>query len=156
MKTAMALLRPLLARGEVKSRGRVVLGTVKGDVHDIGKNLVAALLEGAGFEIIDLGVGGPPEKFVAVIRERQPQIVGFSALLTTTMYGMKTTIDALVQAGLRQQVKVLVGGAPVTRQFAEEVGADGTSNSATGAVVLAKLALGLEATATPGVHLCTR
>jgi 5-methyltetrahydrofolate--homocysteine methyltransferase len=155
MKTAMALIRPLLATGEVSSLGRIVLGTVKGDVHDIGKNLVAALLEGAGFEVIDLGVGVAPEKFVAVVCEKNAQLVGLSALLTTTMYSMKTTIEAIEQAGLRSRVKVLVGGAPVTRDFADEIGADGTSNSAAGAVILAKLALGLPAQLTSGVHLCT-
>jgi 5-methyltetrahydrofolate--homocysteine methyltransferase len=156
MKTAMALLRPLLASANVPSRGRIVIGTVKGDVHDIGKNLVAALLEGAGFEVIDLGVGVSPEKFISAIVEKKPAIVGLSALLTTTMLSMKTTIEAMKQAGVRDKVKVLIGGAPVTREYAEQIGADGTSNSGTGAVSLAKLAMGLQAPRVAGVHLCIR
>ena len=155
MKTAMALLRPMLAKADFKSRGRIVIGTVQGDVHDIGKNLVAALLEGAGFEVIDLGVGVTPEKFIAAVLERDAQLVGLSALLTSTMLSMKATVDALRHAGVRQRVKVLVGGAPVTREFAEDIGADGTSNSGTGAVTLARLAMGLPAAKVPGVHLCT-
>ena len=156
MKTAMALLRPLLAAGETKSLGRVVIGTVAGDMHDIGKHLVAAMLEGSGFEVIDLGNGVSAEKFVAAVSEHQAQIVGMSALLTTTMYAMQTTIEELQKAGVRDRVKVLIGGAPVTQQFAQEIGADGFSNSAGGAVVVAKLALNLPATRTPGVFLCTR
>lgn len=154
MKTSMALIRPLLANCEIKSLGRVVIGTVKGDMHDIGKNLVCAMLEGSGFEVFDLGVNVPPEKFIATIREKQPHIVGISALLTTTMYSMKTTIEALKAAGVRHQVKVLIGGAPVTRQFADEIGADGTSNNAVGSVVLAKLAMGLPVQRNVGTHLC--
>lgn len=156
MKTAMALLRPLLAAGEAKTLGRVIIGTVNGDMHDIGKHLVAAMLEGSGFEVIDLGNSVTPEKFVAAVTEHQAQIVGMSALLTTTMYAMKTTIEALQQAGVRDRVKVLIGGAPVTQQFAQEIGADGFSNSAGGAVVAAKLVLNLPAIRTPGVFLCTR
>lgn len=156
MKTAMALLRPLLVSSGTKSLGRVLLGTVAGDVHEIGKHLVAAMLEGGGFEIIDLGTGVTPDRYVAAAREHKPQIIGMSALLTTTMPAMKTTITALATAGLRDQIKVLVGGAPVTAQFAEEIGADGFSNNAPGAVVAAKLLLGLTATPTPGVYLCTR
>lgn len=156
MKTAMALLRPLLVSSGTKSLGRVLLGTVAGDVHEIGKHLVAAMLEGGGFEIIDLGTGVTPDRYVAAAREHKPHIIGMSALLTTTMPAMKTTITALATAGLRDQIKVLVGGAPVTAQFAEEIGADGFSNNAPGAVVAAKLLLGLTATHTPGVYLCTR
>ncbi len=156
MKTAMALLRPLLVAGEAKTLGRVVIGTVAGDVHDIGKHLVAAMLEGGGFEVIDLGNSVAPERFVAAAREHQAHIVGMSALLTTTMYAMKTTIESLQQAGVRNRVKVLIGGAPVTQQFAQEIGADGFSNSASGAVVAAKLVLGLPAKRTPGVFLCIR
>ncbi|HPC61649.1 MAG TPA: corrinoid protein [Verrucomicrobiota bacterium] len=138
MKSALDLIRPLLvARGD-KPVGRVAIGTVKGDLHDIGKNLVASLLEGGGFEVIDLGVNVPPEKFIETVREKQANIVAMSALLTTTMPAMKTTIDALKQAGVRNQVKVLVGGAPITEKYAEEIGADGYSENAVGAVALAK------------------
>lgn len=138
MKAALELLRPLLAAKGTEPVGRVALGTVKGDLHDIGKNLVGAMLEGGGYEVIDLGVNVTPEQFVAAVRERNVHIVAMSALLTTTMPAMKTTIDALKDAGLRERIKVLVGGAPITRQFAEEIGADGYSESAAGAVALAQ------------------
>ncbi len=138
MKASLDLIRPLLtARGD-KPIGRVAIGTVKGDLHDIGKNLVASLLEGGGFEVIDLGVNVPPEKFIATVKEKNANIVAMSALLTTTMPAMKTTIDALKQAGVRGQVKVLIGGAPITQKYAEEIGADGYSENAVGAVALAK------------------
>lgn len=137
MKAALELLRPLLAAGGIQPVGRVAIGTVKGDLHDIGKNLVAAMLEGGGFEVVDLGVNVDPSRFVAAVREQGVQIVAMSALLTTTMPSMKTTVEALKQAGVRQQVKVLVGGAPVTSKFAEEIGADGYTESAAGAVALA-------------------
>jgi 5-methyltetrahydrofolate--homocysteine methyltransferase len=141
MKAALELIRPLLtARGD-KPVGRVAIGTVKGDLHDIGKNLVASLLEGGGFEVIDLGVNVAPEKFIATVNEKQANIIAMSALLTTTMPGMKTTIDALKQAGVRSKVKVLIGGAPITQRYAEEIGADGYSESAVGAVALAKKAV---------------
>lgn len=153
MKTAMSLLRPLLATGGVKPIGCVVLGTVAGDVHEIGKNLVAAMLEGAGFAVHDLGTGVPPERFVNAVCELKPQVLGMSALLTTTMPAMKTTLEALAQAGLRNDIKVLVGGAPVSAGFAHEIGADGFSNSAAGAVAAAKLVLGLPATSGPGIHV---
>jgi corrinoid protein of di/trimethylamine methyltransferase len=136
MKSALELIRPLLVAGGVQPVGRVVLGTVKGDLHDIGKNLVGAMLEGGGFEVIDLGVNVEPEKFIAAVREKRAQIIAMSALLTTTMPAMKTTIDALKQAGMRAQVKVIIGGAPITQKFAEEIGADGYSESAAGAVGL--------------------
>ena len=141
MKTALAPLRPLLAAGSMQSAGRVVIGTVKGDLHDIGKNLVAAMLEGGGFEVIDLGVGVAPEQFVAAVKERNPKILALSALLTTTMPSMKDTIDALKKAGIREQVKVLVGGAPVTRRYADEIGADGYGEGASAAISLAKQVL---------------
>ena len=141
MKTALAPLRPLLAAGSMQSAGRVVIGTVKGDLHDIGKNLVAAMLEGGGFEVIDLGVGVAPEQFVAAVKERNPKILALSALLTTTMPSMKDTIDALKKAGIREQVKVLVGGAPVTRRYADEIGADGYGEGASAAIGLAKQVL---------------
>ena len=141
MKGALALIRPLLsARGD-KPVGRVAIGTVKGDLHDIGKNLVASLLEGGGFEVIDLGVNVTPEKFIETVNTKQANIVAMSALLTVTMPSMKTTIDALAAAGVRDKVKVLVGGAPVTPQYAKEIGADGYSENAVGAVALAKKAV---------------
>jgi 5-methyltetrahydrofolate--homocysteine methyltransferase len=141
MKSALELIRPLLVASGVQPAGRVVIGTVKGDLHDIGKNLVAALLEGGGFEVIDLGVNVTPEQFVAAVREKNAQIVALSALLTTTMPAMKSTVEALTQAGVRQQVKVLVGGAPITQRFAEEIGADGYSDNAAAAVNLARQAV---------------
>lgn len=141
MKAALELIRPLLtARGD-KPVGRVAIGTVKGDLHDIGKNLVASLLEGGGFEVIDLGVNVTPEQFIESVNKKQANIVAMSALLTTTMPSMKTTIDALKQAGVRDKVKVLIGGAPITQKYAEEIGADGYSENAVGAVALAKKAV---------------
>jgi len=142
MKAALELIRPLLiARGD-KPVGRVAIGTVKGDLHDIGKNLVASLLEGGGFEVIDLGVNVSPEKFIETVNTKQANIVAMSALLTTTMPSMKTTIDALKEAGVRSKVKVLIGGAPITQKYADEIGADGYSENAVGAVALAKKAVG--------------
>ena len=138
MKAALELLRPLLAAGGAEPMGRVALGTVKGDLHDICKNLVGAMLEGGGYEVIDLGVNVTPEQFVAAVKEKNANIVAMSALLTTTMPAMRTTIEALQQAGVRQQVKVLVGGAPISQKYAEEIGADGYSESAAGAVAAAK------------------
>jgi 5-methyltetrahydrofolate--homocysteine methyltransferase len=131
----------LLAAG-AKPTARVALGTVKGDLHDIGKNLVMAMLEGGGYEVIDLGVNVTPEQFVAAVKGKGANIVAMSALLTTTMPAMKTTVDALQQAGVRQQVKVLVGGAPITQKYADEIGADGYSESAAGAVNAAERAMG--------------
>ena len=138
MKAAMELLRPLLAEQGAKPTGRVVIGTVKGDLHDIGKNLVASMLEGGGFGVIDLGANVDPEAFVAAVRDHEAEIVCLSALLTVTMPSMKMTIDALKNAGLRDKVKILVGGAPVTQHFANEIGADGFGESATAAVSLAR------------------
>ena len=138
MKGAMGLLKPLLAAAGQKMAVRVVIGTVKGDLHDIGKNIVASMLEGGGFEVIDLGTDVSPEKFVAAVEERKPHVVCMSALLTVTMPAMKTTIDALKTAGLRTQVKVLIGGAPVTTQYAKEIGADGYSENASAAVSMVK------------------
>jgi corrinoid protein of di/trimethylamine methyltransferase len=138
MKGSLALLRPLLiARGD-KPVATVVIGTVKGDLHDIGKNLVSAMLEGGGFEIIDLGSDVSPEKFVEAVRTSGANMIALSALLTVTMPSMKTTIEALKSAGLREQVKVMVGGAPVTNQYAQEIGADGYGESASSAVHLAR------------------
>jgi len=142
MKAALELIRPLLTASGVQPVARVALGTVKGDLHDIGKNLVAAMLEGGGYEVIDLGVNVTPEQFVAAVKEKGANIIAMSALLTTTMPAMKTTVDALQQAGVRQQVKVLIGGAPVTQKYADEIGADGFSESAAGAVAVAKKAVG--------------
>jgi corrinoid protein of di/trimethylamine methyltransferase len=153
MKTAMALLRPLLVAGGTRSLGRVVIGTVAGDVHDIGKHLVAAMLEGAGFEVFDLGTSISAERFISAAREHNAQIVGLSALLTTTMSSIQTTIEAMQAAGVRSQFRILVGGAPVTQKFAQEIGADGFSNGASGAVVAAKLVLGLPATRVPGIYV---
>ena len=141
MKAALELIRPLLVASGAKPMARVALGTVKGDLHDIGKNLVAAMLEGGGYEVIDLGVNVSPEQFIAAIKEKGANIVAMSALLTTTMPSMKTTVEALKQAGVRDQVKILVGGAPITQKYADEIGADGYSESAAGAVAAAKKVL---------------
>ncbi len=141
MKGAMELLKPMLAAAGQKMAVRVVIGTVKGDLHDIGKNIVASMLEGSGFEVIDLGTDVSPEKFVTAVGERNPHVVCMSALLTVTMPAMKTTIDALKTAGLRTQVKVLIGGAPVTTQYAKEIGADGYSENASAAVGMVKTLL---------------
>ncbi|MFO7252059.1 MAG: corrinoid protein [Actinomycetes bacterium] len=138
MAGAMEVLRPLLTRTGASSIGTFVMGTVKGDVHDIGKNLVNIMLEGAGFTVIDLGVQVPPERFVEAVREHRPDIVGFSAFLTTTMPMFKANINALVKAGLRDQVIVMVGGAPVTQEYADAVGADGYAADASSAVRRAK------------------
>jgi 5-methyltetrahydrofolate--homocysteine methyltransferase len=143
MKSALELIRPLLVASGAQPKGRVVIGTVKGDLHDIGKNLVAAMLEGGGFEVIDLGVNVPPEKFIESVKSKNANIVAMSALLTTTMPSMKSTIDAFKQAGIREQVKFLIGGAPITQKFADEIGADGYSESAVGAVSLAKQVTGI-------------
>lgn len=137
MKAGLELLQPLLELSDVKPLARIVLGTVQGDIHDIGKNLVAMMLKGAGFEVIDLGVNVPPARFVSAVADGAA-VVGLSALLTTTMPNMKVTIDALTAAGLRDQVKVIVGGAPVTEEFAQEVGADGYGANANQAVTVAK------------------
>jgi 5-methyltetrahydrofolate--homocysteine methyltransferase len=126
----------------VQSAGKVVIGTVKGDLHDIGKNLVTMMLEGAAFEIVDLGVDVAPEKFVEAVKAHQPRVVGLSALLTTTMPSMRTTIEALKAAGVRDQVKVIVGGAPVTEAFAHDIGADGFAPDASRAVKLTKSLVG--------------
>jgi 5-methyltetrahydrofolate--homocysteine methyltransferase len=132
------IIRPLLAASGAQPAGHVILGTVQGDLHDIGKNLVAAMLEGGGFEVTDLGVDVAPEKFVDVVRKKPVQIVGLSALLTTTMPAMKKTIEAFREAGIREQVKIMVGGAPITRAYAESIGADGYSENAAASVDLAR------------------
>jgi 5-methyltetrahydrofolate--homocysteine methyltransferase len=138
MQGALDILRPLLAETGAKPIGTYVMGTVKGDVHDIGKNLVDIMLEGAGFNVIDLGVQVAPEKFVAAIEEHSPDIVGFSAFLTTTMPMFKANINAIEKAGLRDKVIIMVGGAPVTQEYADAVGADGYAADASTAVRLAK------------------
>ena len=138
MQGALDILRPLLAETGAKPIGTVVIGTVKGDVHDIGKNLVNIMLEGAGFTVYDLGVNVAPEKFVEQVQEHEPDIVGFSAFLTTTMPMFKANINALQKAGLRDRVIVMVGGAPVTKEYADAVGADGYAADASTAVRLAK------------------
>lgn len=138
MQAGMVLLKPHLVSSDVKSAGKVAIGTIKGDLHDIGKNLVALMLEGAGFEIIDLGVDVAPEKFVDAIATGGADIVAFSALLTTTMPNMKNTIEAIQASGLRDKVKVIIGGAPVTQAYADQIGADGFSSDASRAVSLAQ------------------
>ncbi len=138
MQAGLEPLKPLLAESGMKSTGLIVIGTIKGDLHDIGKNLVGMMLEGAGFEVIDLGTDVTPEKFIKSVRERKPQIVAMSALLTTTMANMGNTIKALKEAGLRDQVKVMIGGAPVTQEYANQIGADGFSPDASSAARLAK------------------
>lgn len=138
MATSVAILKPLLKEGESVAGAIVIIGTVKGDLHDIGKNLVSMMMESAGMEVHNLGVDISPEGFVAQIKEKNAQIVCLSALLTTTMPMMKQTIDAIVESGLRDQVKILVGGAPVTQSFADEIGADGFAADAGAASKLAK------------------
>jgi 5-methyltetrahydrofolate--homocysteine methyltransferase len=138
MHAGMNVLRPLLAQSDVPSAGKYLIGTVKGDLHDIGKNLVKMMVEGAGFDVVDLGTDVPPDKFVAAVKEHQPRLLGMSALLTTTMTSMKTTIEALQEAGLRSSVKVMVGGAPVTEAFAKQIGADAYAPDAASAVDVAR------------------
>jgi 5-methyltetrahydrofolate--homocysteine methyltransferase len=142
MKTGLAVLKPHLAEGSATPAGKVVIGTVKGDLHDIGKNLVAMMLEGSGFQVIDLGTDVTPEKFIGAVKEQKPQVIGMSALLTTTMPSMGTTVKALQEAGVRGQVKVMIGGAPVTDVFARQIGADGYAPDASSAVRLAKSLIG--------------
>ena len=142
MQTGMRLLRPRLADKDIKTVGKVVVGTVAGDLHDIGKNLVAMMLEGSGFEVIDLGTDVSPAKFVDAVRQHEPQVIGMSALLTTTMPSMGATIEALKEAGLREQVKVMIGGAPITQDFADKIGADGFAPDASSASRKAKSLVG--------------
>ncbi len=138
MQAGMNLLKPHLAEGEITSAGKVVVGTVAGDLHDIGKNLVGMMMEGAGFEIVDLGTDVGADAFVAAVKEHEPDMIGMSALLTTTMPSMTATVEALTEAGLRDQVKVLIGGAPVTQGFCDEIGADGFAPDASSATRKAK------------------
>ena len=138
MQGGLALLKPKLAASGVKPIGTVVMGTVKGDLHDIGKNLVTMMLEGAGFSVVDIGVDQTPEKFVEAAKANRAQVVGISALLTTTMPGMKDTIEAFAKAGMRKQVKIMVGGAPLTDAYAKQIGADGYAADASSAARVAK------------------
>jgi 5-methyltetrahydrofolate--homocysteine methyltransferase len=138
MKSGLAILKPKLVKQNFKSYGKIVIGTVKGDMHDIGKNLVSMMLEGSGFEVIDAGSDVAPEKFVEIAKTMKADIIGLSALLTTTMTNMKTTIMTLDQAGLKGKVKVMIGGAPVTEGYAAQIGADGYAEDASQAVALAK------------------
>jgi 5-methyltetrahydrofolate--homocysteine methyltransferase len=142
MQAGLKLLKPGLADTGVKAVGRVVIGTVSGDLHDIGKNLVGMMLEGAGFEVIDLGTDVKPEVYVNAVREHKPDIVAMSALLTTTMTNMEATIMALQEAGLRKSVKVIIGGAPVTEEYAKRIGADGSAYDASAAVKVARSLIG--------------
>ena len=142
MQSAMNILRPLLVASGVKMIGKVLLGTVKGDLHDIGKSLVGMMCEGAGFEVRDIGRDLAPEAFVKAVQEFEPDIVGMSALLTTTMRAMESTIKVLKEAGVRDKIKIMVGGAPVTQAFADQIGADGYASNAAGAADLAKKLVG--------------
>jgi 5-methyltetrahydrofolate--homocysteine methyltransferase len=143
MKAGMEILKPKLAESGVEPVAKMIIGTVKGDLHDIGKNLVAMMMEGAGFEIIDLGIDVPAEKFIQAMKDNKPQVVGMSALLTTTMVQIKENIKAFNDAGVRSNVKVLIGGAPVTQKFTDEVGADGYAPDAASAVDKTKELLGI-------------
>lgn len=143
MQMAVELLKPLLLEADIQASGKVVIGTVAGDLHDIGKNLVGMMLDGAGFEVIDLGVDVSPEYFVESVLEHKPDVVGISALLTTTMTAIPTTLEVLAEAGLRDQIKVLIGGAPVTQDFADTVGADGFAPDASSAARVAKELMGI-------------
>ncbi len=137
MAAGIEIVKPLIAEEDVPTSGKVVIGTVEGDLHDIGKNLVVIMLESSGYEVVNLGVDIPPQKFVEAVREHKPQVLGLSALLTTTMLAMKDTIDELKEAGVRGDLKVIIGGAPVTADFAEEIGADGYAPDGPSAVELA-------------------
>jgi 5-methyltetrahydrofolate--homocysteine methyltransferase len=143
LQGALNVLRPHLRSANVQAKGKVVVGTVKGDMHDIGKNLVSMMLEGAGFDVLDLGSDVHPSKFVDAVSASDPDVVALSALLTTTMPSMKSTIDALAAAGLRDRVKVMVGGAPVNQEYADAIGADGYAQDASQAAALAKSLIGL-------------
>jgi 5-methyltetrahydrofolate--homocysteine methyltransferase len=138
MHAGMAILKPILSKSTGTMAGKVLIGTVKGDLHDIGKNLVVMMLEGGGFDVVDLGIDVPADKFVEAIKAHQPHVVGLSALLTTTMREMKTTIEVIEKSGLRNQVKMIVGGAPLTEKFAREIGADGYAPDAASAVDVVK------------------
>lgn len=138
MKAGLEIIRPYLAKSGTKSPIRIAIGTVQGDTHDIGKNIVAAMLEGAGFDVNNLGFDVPPERFIEAIKNEGAQIVGMSALVTTNMLSMKETIDAIVEAGIRDKVKIIIGGAPVTQEYADKIGADGYAEDAVRAVELVR------------------
>lgn len=138
MKAGMAHLEPILSASGIEPAGRVVMGTVKGDLHDIGKNLCIMMLRGAGFEVVDLGVDTSPDDFIEAVEEHAPQLLGMSALLTTTMPNMGRTIEAFIDAGIREDVRIMVGGAPVTQEFADDMGADGYGKDAVACVALAR------------------
>src|SRR5512145_2924796 len=142
MQAAVNILKPLLVQANIKTVGKVIIGTVAGDLHDVGKNLVSMMLEGSGFQVVDLGTDVAPQKFVEAVKEHEPQIIGMSALLTTTMTSIGATIEALKEAGLRDQVKVLIGGAPITQDFADKIGADGYAPDAGSASRIAKSLVG--------------
>jgi methylmalonyl-CoA mutase cobalamin-binding domain/chain len=144
MAAGMKVLRPLLAESDTKMAGKILMGTVEGDLHDIGKNLVSMMCEGSGFEIVNIGFDAPPAKFIEGIKEHKPDIVGMSAMLTTTMRAMGHTIKAIEEAGLRDQVKIMVGGAPVDQEFADRIGADGYGANAPASADMAKQLVGLE------------
>ena len=139
---ALEILQPLLAQSVASTIGKVVIGTVAGDIHDIGKNLVSMFLKGAGFEVVDLGINLPAENFVSAVKEQHPDILGLSALLTTTMPAMQTTLKALEDGGMRQQVKVVIGGAPVTQRFADQIGADGYAADGGSAIQVCRKLIG--------------
>ena len=143
MHAGLGVLKPVLAKSNAAPSAKIVIGTVKGDLHDIGKNLVGMMLEGAGFEVIDVGIDAPAEKFVQVAKEKGAQVIGMSALLTTTMMQMKAAVEALNAAGLKGKVKAVVGGAPVTEEFARQIGADGYAPDAASAVNMVKKLLGV-------------
>lgn len=142
MKGSLELIQPLLTASQTESKGKIIIGTVQGDLHDIGKNIVGSMLEGAGFRVINLGNDVSPLKFIEAIKTYDAQIVAMSALLTTTMTSMETTINAIREAGLRDKVKIMIGGAPVSRNFSDKIGADGYSDNANGAVKLARTLVG--------------
>ncbi|MDW7673368.1 MAG: corrinoid protein [Bacillota bacterium] len=142
MAAGVDIVKPMIAEGDVPSSGKIVIGTVKGDLHDIGKNLVGMMMESSGFQVINLGVDVSPEKFAEAVREHKPEVVGMSALLTTTMLAMKDTIEVLKEEGLRDSVKIIIGGAPVTAEFASEIGADGFAPDAASATELAEKLMG--------------
>jgi 5-methyltetrahydrofolate--homocysteine methyltransferase len=144
MHAGMGILKPILSKSTSSQAAKIIVGTVKGDLHDIGKNLVVMLLEGGGFDVVDLGIDVSPDKFVEAIRQHQPQVVGMSALLTTTMREMKNTLDAIQEKGLRKRTKIIIGGAPVTERFSKEIGADGYAPDAASAVDCVKGLLGLK------------
>jgi 5-methyltetrahydrofolate--homocysteine methyltransferase len=138
MNSGMAIIKPFLAKKDLNTQGKVVIGTVAGDLHDIGKNLVGIMLEGSGFEVIDLGIDVTPEKFVETVKTQHPKIVAMSALLTTTMGSMKSIIEALEKSGLRKEIKIMIGGAPITQRYADQIGADGFAPDAASSVETAK------------------